>query len=233
MGSLIHQLRLLSQHSPLDSVVDNLGSGLRQRSTRMTTQDMVKMLLLFAVAFVAVWAMGRLWNALSGRLRKTRGWLFFRLCRAHGLRWRDHWLLWQVAREYKLFDPATLFIQPELLQTSAMRLLDPAIAARLAELQARLFAASESAVSPAASLIRGPAAPARKAALAERRQAPLAPPPVGTGQNAAALQADATAFETAPAATPLLSLTAKSAVDVASWFPDSATAAGNPQSPST
>lgn len=229
MGNLIRQLWLFAQHSPLDSVMDNLGRGLRHRSTRMTTQDTVKMLLLFATAFVAVWAIGRLWHALSNRLRQTRGWLFFRLCRAHGLRWRDHWLLWQVAREHQLHDPAMLFIKPELLQTSSVGLIDPAVGARLAELRTQLFAVSESGVASSVGTIPE-AGPARQTGGREPEKQPAARA-VAPPRNPGPVQPKVPAVDTPPAGTPLLNLTAKSVVDVASWFPESPTGTGTPAGP--
>ncbi len=155
MGVLTHQLWLLAQQSRVDVAVGNMGSGIRERNTQINTEQTVKILLAVAVAFVVLWAAGRLWHFFGGRLRKTRLWLFFRLCRAHRLRWRDHWLLWQVAQEYGLHDPAMVFVQPDLLATATLPGADPAIAARLAELHTQFFALPASSVSAATDILGG------------------------------------------------------------------------------
>jgi hypothetical protein len=66
--------------------------------------------------------------------------LFWELCRAHKLRWRECWWLWRLARAERLRDPARLFLEPERFDPAQ---LGPALARRQRELTSirnRLFA---------------------------------------------------------------------------------------------
>jgi len=65
--------------------------------------------------------------------------LFLSLCRAHHLRWKEYWWLWQLARQQQLADPARVFLEPERFETSR---IPPSLRARasvLQSLRARLF----------------------------------------------------------------------------------------------
>ena len=65
--------------------------------------------------------------------------LFWSLCRAHRLRLSQRWLLWRIAREYELKDPALLFVEPELFDVD---MLDAGLAGRAAAIKSlheRLF----------------------------------------------------------------------------------------------
>ena len=65
--------------------------------------------------------------------------LFWALCRAHRLKLSQRWLLWRIARDYELKDPALLFVEPELLDVD---MLDAGLAGRAAAIKSlheRLF----------------------------------------------------------------------------------------------
>ena len=65
--------------------------------------------------------------------------LYWALCRAHRLSMLDRWLLWRVARHWRLSNPALVFVEPELLDADS---LGPSFAGRAAgikSLHERLF----------------------------------------------------------------------------------------------
>jgi hypothetical protein len=66
--------------------------------------------------------------------------LFFVLCRAHRLQWRECWWLWRLARFQRLRDPARLFLEAERLDPEQ---LSPALRRRkneVTQIRKRLFA---------------------------------------------------------------------------------------------
>jgi hypothetical protein len=65
--------------------------------------------------------------------------LFLSLCRAHRLRWAEWWLLWRVARDQKVKDPARLFLEPRWLDSARLRPVLRLRAARLESIRRRLF----------------------------------------------------------------------------------------------
>jgi hypothetical protein len=115
MNRLLCHGILLAQRSRIDS----LSSGFRGRRARLETSDIVIYLLAVAGIAVAVWLLSyllRLQERRRGHASPLR--LFLSLCKAHGLRWSQRWLLWRVARAQQLRDPARLFLDPERLDAA-------------------------------------------------------------------------------------------------------------------
>jgi hypothetical protein len=134
--------------------------------------------------------------------------LFFALCRAHGLRWREQWWLWRLARFQQLGEPARLFLEAERFDPPR---LSPALRAReqdLAQLRQRLFAESARKSSP-----DQPTEGAKRRENVEKTTAGAASVPLS------ALSAAAPETESAGrvAATPLLPTTAAPTLDLPPW----------------
>ena len=155
---------LLAQVPNLDRFV----SALRNRKGRTDSGEWIAGLLMWVAALVAVWVIARILERRSRRRSySSPGRLLFSLCRAHGLRWSQWWLLRQIARQEKLEDPARLFLEPGLLDPAR---LGPPLAARRREilvLRARLFAdLSEFGGLPEMAPAKGPN-------VAAARQSPM------------------------------------------------------------
>lgn len=137
MSGLLDHVALFAQRSRLDE----LTSGFKGRRARIETQDIVTGLMVLACFVLAFWALSHLVAYQERRRRLASPWaLFLSLCWAHRLPWRQRWLLWRLAREHRLRDPARLFLEPEWFDAAH---LGPALEARvepLAALRARLFA---------------------------------------------------------------------------------------------
>lgn len=129
---------LLAQRSRLD----NLSDAFRSRPDSTDKNDILHGLLIVAVLIVGVWLLGRLFTMREERRTYNSPLrLFLSLCKAHGLRWSQQWLLWRVARSQRLENPAQLFVEPERFNEEN---LCPALRSRAAELQIlreQLFAA--------------------------------------------------------------------------------------------
>ncbi|NQT40711.1 MAG: hypothetical protein HQ581_24670 [Planctomycetes bacterium] len=134
-------------------------------------------LAVFIIIFGVIALMMVLFQALKSdkpaHMRDEPWRLFFRLCRAHRLRWIDWWLLFQVARYHRLRDPACLFLQPQRLDPAN---LDPQLrtkAARLLRLREQLFAGPaelkkpprRQAARPATRSRTGPSKPAKPSSV--------------------------------------------------------------------
>jgi len=133
----------LTSHALLlaqDNRLESLSRGFRDRKLDFDSSNAIRVvLILVASAFVA-WLISYFFTG-DRRRRCNSPWrLFFTLCRAHRLRWRESWLLWRVARSQRLADPACLFLEPKRL---AVENLTPALRPRaetLSLLRQRLFA---------------------------------------------------------------------------------------------
>ncbi len=135
MHMLAQQIVLVAQRSRLES----LGSGLRGR--RLDSGDWWAIGITIAVIVLVLWGLS--WAVrLQERQRRycSPALLFLELCRAHGLHWRDRWLLWRIARAQRLRNPACLFLEPQRLEAEN---LSPSLRPKLAQIQQlaeRLFA---------------------------------------------------------------------------------------------
>ena len=129
MNHLIHHGMLLAQSSRWDS----MSRGFRGRRARIDFNDVVLGLLILGGVVAALWGL----SVVLRLQERRRGYtsplgLFLSLCKAHGLRWSQRWLLWRVVRSHRLRDPAQLFLRPELLNPAK---LGPPFRLRAAELK--------------------------------------------------------------------------------------------------
>ena len=128
---------LLAQASPLQ----NFAREFQGRQTRLESGYLTTGLVIVLGVAVAVWLLSRVLERRDGR-RPTDSSLslFFTLCRAHRLRLSEWWLLWRVARDQKLKEPARLFLEPERLNPAHVNPVLRLRSAQLEALGARLFA---------------------------------------------------------------------------------------------
>jgi hypothetical protein len=137
MNPLLLNGLLLAQQSPLDYFAREF----QGRQTRLSSGYLVTGLLVSLAVLVAVWILAKVVNGWDGRRPIDSSLvLFLALCKAHRLRWPDWWLLWRVARDQQLQEPARLFLEPKRLDPAGM---SPVLRLRSAELETiarRLFA---------------------------------------------------------------------------------------------
>lgn len=136
MNVVIARAAILAQNNFFEDV---------SRRVRKPTSVSAEQWWVFAAALVAVIALVVLasWHT-NRRTKATRCnsplRLFWSLCQAHGLLWRDRWLLWQLGRRQKVANPARLFVEPEHFDSARSRSLPDRYRANLERLQERLFA---------------------------------------------------------------------------------------------
>ncbi len=115
-------------------------SRFRERPGEIDTQYLVTGLVVIATLIAVLWVVSRL---VLGRERRgpyeSPGGLFHALCQAHALPWSDRWLLWQIARQRGLADPACLFLEPKHLEVDGLSRGLAAKHERLAALREQLF----------------------------------------------------------------------------------------------
>jgi len=137
MNDLLLDYILLAQQSPLD----NFAREFRGRETRLESGYLTTGLVILLGMLVAVWLLSKVLERYEGRHTVDSSlMLFCALCKAHRLGWRQWWLLWRVARDQQLKDPARLFLEPERLNPANV---SPVLRLRAAELESlggRLFA---------------------------------------------------------------------------------------------
>jgi len=142
---------LLAQQNPLD----NFAREFQGRETRLESGYLTSGLLVILGIVAALWVLMEVMDRLDGRRSVDSSlMLFLALCRAHRLRWSEWWLLWLVARDRKLKEPARLFLEPELLDPANLR---PALRLKAAQLQTvagRLFAGLADEQAPPAEASR-------------------------------------------------------------------------------
>ena len=128
---------LLARQSPLD----NFAREFQGRQTRLESGYLTTGLLIMLGIVAVVWLLSKVMDRLEGRQPVDSSlMLFLALCKAHRLRWSEWWLLWLVARDQKLKEPARLFLEPERLDPVN---LGPVLRLRAAQLEVvsgRLFA---------------------------------------------------------------------------------------------
>lgn len=136
MDALFSRMFLLAERSR----VDYLSDSFRTRPGASDQQGVLIGLMILAGIIVGVWLLSR-WLKMSQRNRAcdSPSQLFRALCRAHGLRLSDRWLLARLARAQQLKDPARLFLEPQRFEPGK---ITPALrpqAGRLKALRDRLF----------------------------------------------------------------------------------------------
>jgi len=139
MNALWENCLLLAARTRMDDLVSGLGNGFREKHARYSTEGVVLVMLGVIALLLLAWLGTHVICRLVRRLRSGRGWLFLRLCQAHGLKWSDCWFLWRLTRFQPLRDPARLFVNPDGWSPAQ---LDPQLsvdAARLTALRSRLF----------------------------------------------------------------------------------------------
>jgi len=121
--------------------LEYLPRGFRQRPTRIDFGDVMMGACVVIAFVVALWLLSRLMDYRQQRgPSKSRLGLFFSLCKAQGLEWREWWLLWRVARRHGLRDPARVFLEPERLEPAGLGRGFQRGKPRLDALRKRLFA---------------------------------------------------------------------------------------------
>ena len=136
MNQLIHHCLLLAARGRLD----HLSSGFRRR-TRLDSNDLVSGLMIIAGVAVAIWLLSLYMARQEKRppCNKPLS-LFWDLCKAHGLKLSDYWLLWRLARRQRLRDPARLFLEPERFNADKLGAEWKPHSERLRQLREKLFA---------------------------------------------------------------------------------------------
>jgi hypothetical protein len=121
---------------------DDVSSGFRSgfEGRRIEPFELVLGLLIIVGIVLFAWLLSYLLKLQERhRTYSSPFRLFLSLCKAHGLRWREYWWLWRLARSQGLRAPARLFLEPERFATAS---LSPPLRRRaelLARLRDRLF----------------------------------------------------------------------------------------------
>jgi hypothetical protein len=123
------------------NLLEPFAREIQQREGRIESGYFLTGLSVVAALALGVWLLARLLERCDGRRPTDSRWmLFVRLCGAHGLRWRERWLLWRIAREQRLDEPAWLFLDPRRLEAAAGGPFQGRSASQLEALRRRLFA---------------------------------------------------------------------------------------------
>jgi len=136
MNRLIYHGILLAQSNRWD----DMSSRFRGRRARISFDDVVLGLVILGGAVAALWGLSlllRLQERRRGHANPLG--LFLSLCKAHRLRWPQRWLLWRIARSFRLRDPAQLFVRPELFDPANLGSSFQSRAAELKRLHGLLF----------------------------------------------------------------------------------------------
>lgn len=111
-----------------------------QQSSQIDLADLWLTLAAFGGLAILLFVLAKLFpsdgkaRAINSPLR-----LFWALCRAHRLKLPQCWLLWRIARKYKLKDPALLFVEPELFDADMLGAGSAGKVAAIKSLHERLF----------------------------------------------------------------------------------------------
>lgn len=133
---LVHCL-LFAQQSPLD----NFAREFQGRQTRINSGYLTTGLVVLVAMVLAVWLLSVVLDRYGGRRPMDSSLaLFLALCKAHRLRWSEWWLLWRVAREQQLRDPARLFLEPTRLDPANLGPIFRLRSGQLEAIRERLFA---------------------------------------------------------------------------------------------
>lgn len=139
-GSRAIEWLLLADRSPFHSMSRNF----RGRHAQLDTDDIIMVVLIVVGAALGIWILSRLMQRQDKEKRyHNRRALFRALCRAHGLSYRQRWLLSQHARRLQLDEPGRLFLEPQHLEPAAMSGLETSQAVELSKLRAYFFAGLE------------------------------------------------------------------------------------------
>ncbi len=137
MNDLLLDGILLAQQSPLE----NLAREFQGRETRLESGYLLTGLAILLAILMAVWLLSRILDRFDGRRPvDSSRMLFLSLCKAHGLRWSEWWLLFRLTKEQKLDEPARVFLEPEWLEPANWPVVLQSRSKQLEELRGRLFA---------------------------------------------------------------------------------------------
>jgi hypothetical protein len=159
----------------------NLGEAFRSHGDAVDRTEVMWGLVFLTALVVMLWLVSR-WLKRRQRAQPYNSprRLFFGLCRAHGLRWSDRWLLWRVAKWQRLKDPGRLFLEPQRFEEANLGPLR-ASAPRLKAIRQRLFIEPAKETQPVKEKEEERPSASRPMAEAARgqppRPTPLAPVP--------------------------------------------------------
>jgi hypothetical protein len=140
---LLNYTFLLAQQSNIES----MGSGLRGKRDSFNASDLATMLMVLAAVASAIWILAYATSFREQRWARSSSLiLFIDLCRTHGLRWSEGWLLWREARSQRLSDAPQLFLDPECLEEACLRPSLRSQSQQIDDIRARLFADLEDEV---------------------------------------------------------------------------------------
>jgi hypothetical protein len=147
----------VAQQDPLKDIAREL-QGREDR----TSGYLLTLLVVLVGIVVALWVLAKVLQRYEKRRPMNSSlMLFWRLCRVHRLRWTQRWLLWRVARDQQLKDPARLFLEPERLDPCNLHGVLRLRGAQLNAIRSRLFAGipADEATSPEPAEEHLPAGP--------------------------------------------------------------------------
>ena len=125
MNAMLMRIIILGRTNPFESLRRH-----SQQSSQIDIGDLWLALAAFGGLVVLLIVLAKLFPS-NEKTRKINSplRLFWALCRTHRLKLSQRWLLWRIARDYELKDPALLFVEPELLDVD---MLDKGFAGRAA-----------------------------------------------------------------------------------------------------
>jgi len=142
---------------------ESFREGFRSRGTT-GADDVLLGLLILATIVAGMWAISRLVSLRRRRRGYNSPWrLFWALCKAHGLKWSDSWLLRRVARVQNLRDPGRMFLEADRWEEKNLGRRFALEYPRLKALRTQIF--SQSAQGPVSTAVL-------------RQARPAAPPPL-------------------------------------------------------
>lgn len=122
-----------------ESPLKYMGSHFEPGGSRVTVTGVVVFCGVVALLGAVLWCVARCMARREGRGFNSPRRLFRDLCGLHGLDWSSRWLLWRLARGYRLTHPAELFLTPNYFDESRLPTALRHQASHLALLRARLF----------------------------------------------------------------------------------------------
>jgi len=145
MNSLVLQMLLFAQNDFFEDI------SRRARKPTMLTLEQWCVICAALFLVIVITALGSWYSERKGKPRRCNSpkRLFWSLCRAHDLSWRDRWILWRLSRYQELDDPARLFLEPHRFDSPNLSFALQRHPARIASLRERLFANPWSIAPPA------------------------------------------------------------------------------------
>jgi len=121
--------------------MQGLFRAFRAAQAREGTDEVLYGLMILAGIVVAIFILSLLVNSRQRQKSYASPWgLFFSLCRAHKLNWKERWLLWRLARLEQLADPGRLFLEPQWFAAISLPGALRQRAKQLKSIRDRLFA---------------------------------------------------------------------------------------------